>query len=190
MIALRDGIPLIVHRNRRAVAFDRDWLARVLSVAAQRAGQPDWPLARHVAESVHAWLATLQDRATMSAESLTKAIREALKSLGFAEIAARFEASAPFSRISVVEIAREAGNGFELAFFAALRERLREVFTGGGTYCELHHITPGVKLLRQCQHWSGACDALRSEIVAFARDESMKVVGRTNSKRELFLHVA
>ena len=191
MIAFRDSLPLIVLRNRRSIAFDRDWLARVLAVAAHRAGHGDWPLAPHVADSVHAWLGSLTDR-TMPVDSFTRAVREALKAIGFAEIGASFEASAPFARISLVEIAQQAGNGFELAFFAALELQLREIFSAGGSYCELHGIGACVKTLRQRRHWSSTCEDLRAEIVTFARDHSVQALAESGagSARDLFLHVA
>jgi hypothetical protein len=189
MIAFRDALPLIVLRNRRAMAFDREWLARVLALAARRAGQGDWPLAPHVAESVHAWLATLTDRTTMPVATFTRAVSEALKAIGCAEIGACFEDASPFARISLVEIAQQAGNGFELAFFAVLDARLREVFRAGGSYCELHSLEPCVKLLRQRRHWSSSCDDLRAEIVTFARGHTGQTLGESGA-RELFLHVA
>ena len=192
MIAFRDSAPLIVLRNRRAMAFDREWLTRVLALAAHRAGHPGWALAPHVAESVHAWMVTLTDRTTMPAASFTRAVREALKAIGFAEIGACFEASSPFARISLVEIAQQAGNGFELAFFSALDLRLREVFQTGGSYCELHSLEHCVKVLRQRRRWSSGCEVLRSEIVTFARDYTVQTLGSIGPQagRELFLHVA
>ena len=186
MIAFRDALPLIVLRNRRAMAFDREWLTRVLTVAAHRAGHSDWPLAPHISQSVHEWLKSLSDRTTMPVASFTRAVREALKAIGFAEIGECFEAASPFARISLVEIAQQAGNGFELAFFSALDARLREVFGAGGSYCELHSIEPCVKVLRQRRQWSRGCDALRGEIVTFARGHSAQALGG----RDLFLHVA
>jgi hypothetical protein len=118
-------------------------------------------------------------------------VREALKAIGFAEIGASFAAAWPFARISLVEIAQQAGNGFELAFFAALDLRLREVVRAGGSYCELHSLGRCVKMLRQRRHWSSACDDLRAEIVAFARRHTAHVLGDAGvgRARDLFLHV-
>ena len=193
MIGFRDALPLIVLHDRRVIAFDCGWLARVLALAAKRAGHADWMLAPHVAESVHEWLRTLTDRPAMPADTFTRAVREALKAIGFAEIGACFEAASPFARISLVEIAQQAGNGFELAFFAALDLRLREVFHAGGSYCELHSLEPCVKVLRQRRHWSSSCDALRAEIVTFARSHTANALalGETGAHtgRDLFLHV-
>ena len=192
MIAFRDALPLLVLGNRRAMAFDREWLTRALSVAALRAGHPGWWLAPHVAESVHAWLKSLDDRTTMPVASFTRAVREALKAIGYAEIGACFEAASPFARISLVEIAQQAGNGFELAFFASLDSRLREVFGAGGSYCELHSLEPCVKILQRRRHWSRGCDELRGEIVTFARSHTAQVLGEPGigGTRDLFLHVA
>ena len=191
MIGFRDALPVIVLQDRRVIAFDRGWLARVLALAANRAGLADWPLAPHVAESVHEWLRTLTDRPAMSADVFTRAVREALKAIGFAENGASFAAAWPFARISLVEIAQQAGNGFELAFFAALDLRLREVVRAGGSYCELHSLGRCVKMLRQRRHWSSACDDLRAEIVAFARRHTAHVLGDAGvgCSRDLFLHV-
>ncbi len=194
MIGFRDALPVIVLRDRRVIAFDRGWLARVLALAAKRAGHADWPLAPHVAESVHEWLRTLTDRPAMPADTFTRAVREALKAIGFGEIGACFEEASAFARISLVELAQQAGNGFELAFFAALDLRLREVLRAGGSYCELHSLGQCVKVLRQRRHWSRTCDELRAEIVAFARRHTVQALtaeggAAGGGARELFLHV-
>lgn len=192
MIALRDSLPLIVLPGRRVMAFERDWLTRALSIAAMRAGHADWWLAAHVSESVHEWLKSLRDRNTMPVASFTRAVREALKVIGYAEIGESFENAAPYSRISLVELAQQAGNGFELAFFSALDARLGEVFAAGGSYCELHGMEPCVKFLRRSRHWSSGCDTLRGEIVTFARSRTACTIGAPGMRagHELFLHVA
>ena len=192
MIAFRDGLPLIVLGNRRAIAFDSGWLTRALGVAAQRAGYPNWWLAPHVAESVHSWLQTLTEKSTMPVAQFTHAVREALKAIGYTKIGETFEAASPFARISLVEMAQQAGNGFELAFFHTLNRTLGEVLNTGGSYCELHGLERCVKILRQKKSWSRTCDDLRSEIVTFARDRSACACGKSGAlpARELFLHVA
>lgn len=190
MIAFRNHIPPIVLANGRVIAFDRDWLVRALNVAAQRAGYHKWWLAPHVAESLQTWMEGLPDLPTMPVEQFTRAVKAALQVIGYAEVGERFEASSPFARISLVEVAQTAGNGFELAFFRALDHRLREVINLGGSYCELVGLEPCVKLLRNRKSWSRDCDALRQEIVAFAREQTGRACGGDHSAREIFLHVA
>src|SRR5688572_32974818 len=79
MIAFRDDLPLIQLPNGNVVAFDRDWLARALNVAAHRCGYAKWWLAAHVAESVHVWLKTLEDQRVIPVAQLTRAVRSALQ---------------------------------------------------------------------------------------------------------------
>jgi hypothetical protein len=190
MIATRDSLPLIVLEDRRAIAFDYGWFTRALNVAAQRAGYPNWWLAPHIAGSVQTWLETLASRNTLPARLFIRAVREALKVIGYEKIGECFEASAPFARISLPELARDAGNGFELAFFDALHRRLDEVLHSGGSYCELHGLHQCVKLLRQQRTWSRDCAALLDEIVDFTRAHSSRLCGTPGQPgRELFLHV-
>jgi hypothetical protein len=190
MIAFRNQVPPIVLANGRVIAFDHEWLVRALNVAAQRAGYVKWWLAPHVAESVNVWMEGLHDVSVMPVAQFTRAVRAALQVIGYAEVGERFEASSPFSRISLVEVAQRAGDGYELAFFGALRTRLREVLEMGGTYCELVGLEPCVKLLAKRRSWCRQCDALRNEIVLFAREQSGLACQDSGGARELFLHVA
>ena len=189
MIAFRDNLPVIVLANGNVVAFEREWLVRALGVAAGRAGYSKWWLADHVARSVQMWLETLgEDTLAVPVAKLTRAVRGALQVIGYAEIGERFEAAAPFARISLVELAQKAGNGFELAFFYSLAERMREVTKLGGSYCEMHGLEHCVKVLRRTRFWSRECAALRDEIVSFARGGSSS--SELFGGKELFLYVA
>ena len=190
MIAFRNQIPPIVLANGRVIAFDRVWLVRALNVAAQRAGYAKWWLAPHVAESLNAWMEGLHDVPIMPVAQFTRAVRAALQVIGYGEVGERFEASSPFARISLVEVAQDAGNGYELAFFRVLLARLREVMDLGGTYCELVGLEPCVKLLSRRKSWCRECDALQAEIVIFAREQTGRECQAKGGARELFLHVA
>lgn len=193
MIAFHNNLPVISLTNGRIVVFEREWLCRALGVAANRAGYPKWWLADHVAKSVQMWLEQVgESTPTVPVALLTRAVRGALQVIGYAEVGERFEAVAPFSRISLLELAEEAGDGFELAFFTELGGRLREIIELGGSYCELHGIEPCVKKLRRKRAWGRDCAALRAEIVNFARQQTS--LGNSScaadNRRELFLYVA
>lgn len=191
MIALRDGLPPIELENGHTVAFEKEWLVRALNVAAQRAGYAQWWLATHIAESVRMWLGALDDQRLIPSSQLTRAVCAALELIGYQEIGNQFEAAAPFARISLVEVAQEAGNGYELAFFTTLGRRLQEALELGGNYCELIGLEPCVKLLQHRKAWSPTCEALRSEIVTFAREQTEhRCLGEEAATgRELYLHL-
>lgn len=190
MIAFRDNLPLIALPNGHSVGFDRDWLARALNVAAVRCGYLKWWLAPHVAESVQQWLETLDGVNVMPVARLTSAVRAALQVIGYAEVGDRFEAAAPFSRISLADLAVTAGNGFELAFFDQLGRRLCEVMELGGSYCELHGLENCVRILRRRRVWCSGCKKLKAEIVQFAREcTGLARSAVLEPGRELFLYV-
>lgn len=172
MICLKDNLPVIQLASGQAIAFERDWLVRSLAQAAARAGYAKWWLAAHVAESVTEFLREQTELNVLPVERLTAAVRSVLQVIGYGEIGEHFAPAPPRVQVSLVELARAAGSGYEMAFFEMLGRRLRELCREPGGYFELLGLEPCVKLLRARKTWSRDCDALRTEIVSFAREHS------------------
>ena len=172
MIALRDNLPLIEMPNGEAVAFERDWLVRSLARAAQLAGYDKWWLAEHVAESVTAFLRDQNSVTVLAIDKLTSAVQSVLQVIGYGEIGRHFSPTPLRVQISLVELARAADTGYELAFFEILGRRLSELAGQKNAHFELIGLEPCVKLLRSRKTWSRDCDALRSEIVNFTREQT------------------
>jgi len=175
MIALADGIPLVQLDDGQVVAFQRDWLLRALLQAAAKAGYQKWWLAEHVTESVMAYLALQYEENVVSIPGLVKAVQSVLQVIGYAEIAPFFAPGVPGARLSLMELACEAGTGYELAFFDRLGRQLQTLLKGGTTFFELVGLTPCVKHLRSRKCWSRECDALQAEIVSFVRTQTSLV---------------
>ena len=172
MIAFHDNLPVIELLSGEAVAFERDWLVRSLAQAARRAGYAKWWLAEHVAESVTAYLRQQEELNVMPIGRLTAAVQSVLQVIGYAEVARHFSPAPRRLRISLVALAREAATGYELAFFDLLGRRIQEMLREKNCDFELMGVEPCVKLLRACRTWTRACEALRAEIVAFARRQT------------------
>jgi hypothetical protein len=172
MIAFRDNLPLVQLQTGRTVAFERDWLVRSLIRAARKAGFSQWWLAEHVAESVTEYLRSQTELNVLSVDHLTKAVQSVLQVIGYAEVGSRFEAGRPVAQISLVDLARAAGTGYELAFFDMLGRRIQGLVNEEHCDFELFGLEPCVKLLRARKAWSRDCDALRAEIVSFAREQT------------------
>lgn len=177
MIALRDELPLIQLKDGHAVAFERDWLIRALARAAHRAGYPHWWLAEHVAESVTEYLRQQGDGSVLPVDEMADAVRSALRVIGYGEVADSFTPGRPTVRISLVELAREAGSGYELAFFEILGRRIHQTVREGGCDFQLFGLEPCVKLLRGRKAWSRDCDSLRDEIILFTREQTSLAAG-------------
>ncbi|MEA3188848.1 MAG: hypothetical protein QOD99_2678 [Chthoniobacter sp.] len=171
MIAFRDDLPLVRFGGGEVAAFERGWLVCSLVQAAQKAGYPHWWLAEHVAESVTSYLSLRCDEPVVAAPRLAKAVQSVLQVIGYSEIARHFVAGPPPVRISLLEIAHAAGAGYELAFFELLGRALSVAIKGHSNYCEITGVERCVRQLRAKKIWSRDCDALRSEIVAFVRDQ-------------------
>lgn len=172
MIAFHDHLPVIELHNGQAVAFEREWLVRSLAQAARRAGYAKWWLAEHVAESVTTFFRGQEECNVMTVGRLTTAVQSVLQVIGYAEVARHFAPAPPRQRISLVALAREAGGGYELAFFEILGRKIQEVLLEKDCDFELIGIEPCVKLLCSSRTWSRACDRLRTEIVFFAREQT------------------
>ena len=179
MIALRNDLPLVTLHDGQAHAFDPEWLFVSLESAARRAGYPKWWLCEHVTESVTLHLRTQFRGTSVSCTDLECAVRSVLQCIGYSEVGSLFCFTAPTREISVLQLARQAGPGYELAFFDLLARQIQDLLVHSPHHFILCGLEPAVKLLRSKKAWSRDCEALRSEIVAFTRDHvEMGACGR------------
>lgn len=169
MIALPGDLPCVELEDGRLVGFERGWLAESLCDAARQAGYPGWWLAEHVAASVTQYLKTHYAAASVSLPRLRLAVESILEVIGYPEVARQFNPGRPPVRISLEELARAAGDGYELAFFRLLARRIDEVMSERVSRVELFGLERCVKQLRAKKAWGRRCDALRAEIVTFVR---------------------
>jgi hypothetical protein len=180
MIALTDGLPCLQFEGGRVIAFRRDWLVHSLTAAATQAGYTHWWLADHVAESVINYLRNDYVPEVIPVACLGKAVESALQVIGYAEVARLFSPEPPPIRVCLAEIARAAGDGYELAFFDHLTRRMGELLDEGITHVEFTGLENCVKHLRARKIWSRRCEGLRSEIVSFVRN---RMDSTSNAKR-------
>ncbi len=170
MIAPRDDIPLVQFAGGEITALDPAWLTRRVASAAHKAGYPQWWLAEHVAASVDNYLRQRYAGGLLPAPRLAEAVNSALQVIGYAEVASYFEPGPPPARISLLELAKKAGTGYELAFFELLGRGMQQLLATRAGYFELFELESCVKELRARKIWARDCEALREEIVVFLRD--------------------
>ena len=171
MIAFRDNLPLIRFEDGRVVHFERQWLARAVVDAASRAGYSKWWLADHVIESVASYLKHDCKDNVLAVENLCQAVESVLKVIGYEDVATHFESPHPPVRLSLMTLARHAGTGYELAFFALLRRGLREVLEDSPGRLELTDLRLCVRELRAAKVWRMDCSQLLAEIIRFVHEE-------------------
>ena len=171
MIALRNNLPLVCFPDGQMFPFERNWLASSLARAAESAGYKKWWLAPHVLESVTTYFEQDFSENTVTIQGLEKAVQSVLQVIGYADVAGCFRATLPPARISLEELARDAGHGYELAFFDLLRARMREAIEAKAERLEICDAHTGVKMLRSAKIWRRDCTGLLDEIVTFVRSE-------------------
>ena len=171
MIALRDGLPLVRFHDGSVINFERRWLVSALLRAAEAAGYKKWWLAGHVTESVTCYLEQDFNAQVVTVPRIEKAVQSVLQVIGYSDVAQHFRTMPPPVRISLEEIARDAGQGYELLFFELLRERLRHLVVSETEQVELCDLHRCVKRLRSAKSWRRDCSGLQGEIVSFIRGE-------------------
>ena len=169
MIALHDNLPLVKLPDGRTSALRRPWLRGWLLRAARKAGYADWWLADHVTESITTYLTTHYEATCVSVERLAKSVESVLQVIGYAEVAVQLEPTPPPLEISLPELARKAGNGYELLFFLLLKQRMIEALENKVEHVDLYGLHHCVKSLRSSKRWRSKCRVLQSEIVDFIR---------------------
>jgi hypothetical protein len=172
MIAFPSDLPLIRLENGDVVPFESDWLAQSLVGAARKAGLNKWWLASHVTASVTEYLRTDNQAPVIDAVRLEQAVRSVLQCIGYSEVSQHFQVGHPLVNISLIDLVREAGTGYELAFFELLARRLADAFASRTPHFRLIGLHTCVKMLRARKVWSRDCDQLQTEIVVFARQHT------------------
>lgn len=166
MISLPSALPYIRIGTSSLALCEPDWLAETLTNAADGTDVPDW-MARDISRGVESFLANHYKGTFIDSEDLFARIEKTLAALGLDHVAAKIDKTPPPVRISLSELARRAGTGYELAFFRLLEEQLRSAAAGGATVVEVHGIRNGVRRLVSTKKWTGRCDTLLREITEY-----------------------
>src|SRR5439155_22694696 len=171
MVAFKEEFPYLRTDSGQLFEFNRDWLHAAITRAADEAGYPSWWLTEHVTKSIAFYLHLRNDENVIAFSQIAQTVRYVLEAIGYKEIGPHFVPSPPPISISLVDIAHEAGAGYELAFFDLLEKRINALIETGADNLQLCSLQSCVKHLRGVKMWTRACDALREEIVCFVREK-------------------
>ena len=171
MVAFKEEFPYLRCDSGQLFEFNRDWLHAAITRAADKAGYPSWWLTEHVTESIAFYLRLRNDESVVAFSQLSETVQYVLKVIGYKEIIPHFAPAPPPISISLVDIAHEAGTGYELAFFDLLEKRINALIDTGADNLQFCSLQSCVKHLRGLKTWTRACDSLREEIVCFVREK-------------------
>lgn len=171
MIAFHDNLPLVAFSQDDTAPFNKSWLVRSLTRAAEIAGYERWWLSEHVAQSVENYLRREYEEPLVNVDDLAKAVRSVLKAIGYEDVGENFAPLPPHRHIYLPDLARQAGAGYELLFFNLLHRSLSEALAHRADYLHIHGLQYSVKILTSAKCWRSGCDRLRNEIVHYVHDD-------------------
>lgn len=185
MIALPTAMPFIRIGASSLALCQSDWLSEKLTTAADGTDVPTW-MAEDISRGVESFLTNHYKGTTIEPEELFGRIERTLSSLGLDHVAENIDKELPPVRISLSELARRAGAGYELAFFHLLDQQLKSAAIGGATSVELHGLKLCVRRLAASKRWSRRCEKLKGEITDFV-DEVRERVAKVRPDLTLFI---
>jgi hypothetical protein len=147
--------------------YDTVWLEDALRRAARAADHEDFPLVAEIRNGVELYLENQCSLRLLHLGDLFERMRKMLVKIGCDRIAEKLEPLAPPLTVSLVEAARSAGNGFELAFFETIRLELSQLREAGAEEIRFTGLRESAMILRGKSKWTRQCDALLVEIGAF-----------------------
>lgn len=174
MIALPQAMPFIRIGATSLALCRTDWLIQTLTNATEGTDVPKW-MAQDISRGVESFLIKHYKGTVIDSDDLFARIEKTLASLGLNEVAANIDKTPPPVRVSLSELARRAGTGYELAFFRLLEEQLESATAGGARQVEFHGMKNCVRRLSSSKKWSQRCDLLQDEIVSFVNHTREKV---------------
>src|SRR5437879_13476271 len=137
MVAFKEEFPYLRCDSGQLFEFNRDWLHAAINRAADQAGYPSWWLTDHVTESIAFYLRLRNDESVVAFSQLSQTVRYVLKAIGYKEIIPYFTPAPPPISIPLLEIAHEAGAGYELALFDGRDKRINALAETGAQNWQL-----------------------------------------------------
>jgi hypothetical protein len=170
VVAFKEEFPYLRCNSGQLFEFNQAWLHAAIKLAAAQAGYPRWWLTDHVAESIAFYLRLRNDESVVPFDQLSQTVHYVLKVIGYKEIIPYFVPSPPPISFSLLEVAKEAGAGYELAFFDGLEKRISALINARADSLHLCDLQACVKRLRGAKAWTRTCDTLRDEVICFVRE--------------------
>ncbi len=167
VISLIGNRPALQIGRYQVIDYDTAWLDLALQRAAAAAEHEDFPFIEDIRSGIVKYLETKCPLKLLNLEDLFERVRKMLIKIGCEHIAEKLELLAPPVTVSLVRAAMDAGNGFELAFFEALRFELGELVRAGAEEIRFTGLRESSMILRDSATWNRDCEALFSEISGF-----------------------
>lgn len=167
MICIVGNRPVLQVGRQQVTGYDTTWLREAIMRGAEAAEREDFPFIDDLMEGILHYLEHKCSLRVLTIEDLHARVRRMLERIGCDAIAQTLPLLAPPVTISLERAAREAGNGFELAFFNNIHDEIEDLKIHGVEELRFIGTRDCVKLLRGAANWNSPCEKLHQEIVTF-----------------------
>jgi len=170
VISLIGTRPAIQVGRHQVIQYDTLWLGTALRRAASAAEREDFPFVDDIRMGIEKYLETKCPLRLLTLGELYDRMRHMLVRIGCETIAEKLEPLAPPITISLVRLAKEAGDGYELAFFMLLRGELADLQAAGAEEIRFSSLREAAQTLCRAEKWDGRCDAMLADLRTFLND--------------------
>jgi len=158
----------------QVAACDPDWLQDTLRGTARSVNVPDF-FADDIVRGVVYFLRNSYRGTVIAVETLFDKIRTSLNELGLKEMSEKLATTPPPISISLTDIARRAGSGYELLFYQILAERFQGAAQRGIEHLCCYGLRKSVMTLSGAKNWCPRCEKLSREIQDFLNDQHQRI---------------
>ena len=169
MICILGNRPVIQVGRQQVTGYGNDWLRQSIIRGAEAAEREDFPFIDDLMEGILHYLEHKCPLRLLTVEELHARVRRMLERIGCDAIAQSLPLLAPPVTISLEQAAREAGNGFELAFFHHIHDEIEDLRSHGAEEIRFTNTRDCVKTLRAAKQWNRDCENLHEEIITFLK---------------------
>ena len=165
MICIVGNLPVLQVGRYQVTGYSTQWIRKAIEQAAERVQQDEFAFTDDVYEGVIHYLEHKCSLRLLQLDDLYKRIAHMLSRIGYGSIANALEPLAPAVTISLERAARDAGDGYELAFFHELQTELLELKSTGATDVYFSNVEECVHILKQTDTWTSDCIELEADII-------------------------
>lgn len=169
MICIVGNRPVLQVGRQQVTGYGTQWLRDTIIRGAQAAEREDFPFVDDLLEGILHYLENKCSLRVLTVEELHARVRRMLERIGCEAIAQTLPLLAPPVTLSMVRAAKEAGNGFELAFFNQIHDEIEDLKLHGVEELRFTGTRDCVKILRGVTRWTSPCEKLHEEIITFLK---------------------
>ena len=165
MICIVGNLPVLQVGRYQVTGYSTQWIRKAIEQAAARAHQEEFAFTEDVYEGVIHYLEHKCSLRLLKLEDLYKRLAHMLSKIGYGSIDNALVPIAPPITISLERAARDAGDGYELAFFKELQDELRLLKNTGADDVYFSHVEESIHILKQTETWDESCKELEADIL-------------------------